>query len=174
MFLDQSMNSPIINSPYLEPSRHFSSDERGLTDVAVDGRRKSTLYVPVPRAKEQSKREEQVLADGAYGSELERENVFVNKVRDRLQGWRMSGWPGLTKVSRDLLSYWQDPNRENKLFFCQIEALEALMWLTEVAPKSGDVWAINEIKKVNDEANPGLFRLAYKMATVRWSGLSRQ
>ncbi|MEK7073292.1 MAG: DEAD/DEAH box helicase family protein [Patescibacteria group bacterium] len=159
------MESPILNSPYLEPDRHFGSDDRGLTEEIVEGRRPSALYIPVPRAKTRSRQEEQALADGAYGNELQRENEFVNKIRGRLQAWRLQDYSGLTKVSRDLLLYWKNPDRENKLFFCQIEALETLMWITEVAEKSGDAWVLNDLKRVNGDANPGLYRLAFKMAT---------
>jgi type III restriction enzyme len=159
------MESPILNSPYLKPVRHFASDERGLTDQVLEGRRSSTLYIPVPRAKTRSKREDQILAEGAYGTELQRENEFVNKLRERIDEWRSQGYPGLTKVSRDLLLYWNDSERENKLFFCQIEALETLMWVTEVAERAGEAWVINDLKQANNEANPGLYRLALKMAT---------
>ena len=72
---------------------------------------------------------------------------------------------GITKTSRDLLNYWRDETRENKLFFCQIEALETLIFVNEVAEKSGDGWIISELKKANADANAGLFRLAFKMAT---------
>ena len=104
-------------------------------------------------------------SEGAYGSELQKENDFVNKVRAKIKSWRESDYQGLTKTSRDLLNYWRDENRENKLFFCQIESLETLMYINEVAEKAGESWIINEIKKANTEANPGLYRLAFKMAT---------
>lgn len=159
------MESPILNSPYLKPAQHFASDDRGLTDQVLEGRRSSTLYVPVPRAKTRSSREEQILAEGAYGTEFQRENEFVNKLRGHIETWRSQGYPGLTKVSRDLLNYWTDTERENKLFFCQIEALETMMWVTEVAERAGEAWVINELKRANEDANPGLFRLACKMAT---------
>ncbi len=159
------MESPILNSPYLEPARHFSSDDRGLTDQVLEGRRSSTLYIPVPRAKTRSSQEDQILAEGAYGTEFQRENEFVNKLRACISEWRSQGYPGLTKVSRDLLLYWSDSERENKLFFCQIEALETLMWVTEVAERAGEAWVINDLKKANTDANPGLYRLALKMAT---------
>ena len=39
------------------------------------------------------------------------------------------------------------------------------MYINEVAEKSGESWIINELKKAGREANPGLYRLALKMAT---------
>jgi len=161
----KNMKSPILNSPYLEPSRHFKSDERGLTEEIIDSRRLSSFYIPVPRAKNKKKQAELNLSEGAFGSELQKENEFINKVRDKIKQWLESGYSGITKTSRDLLSYWCDKTRENKLFFCQIEALETLMYINEVAEKVGDNWILNELKKSNTDANPGLYRLAFKMAT---------
>lgn len=159
------MNSPILNSPYKEPVRHFKSDERGLTEEVLECRRPSSFYIPVPRAKSLKKRAEQNVAEGAFGSELQQDNEFINKIRDRIKEWGMLDYPGLTKTSRDLLFYWKDGSRDNKLFFCQIEALETLMYINEVAEKSGESWIINELKKAGREANTGLYRLALKMAT---------
>jgi type III restriction enzyme len=159
------MKSPILNSPYTEPNRHFKSDERGLTDEVLEYRRPSSFYIPVPRAKTKQKQLELNISEGAFGSELQKENELINKVRDKIKEWRKSGYNGITKASRDLLHFWQDDQRENKLFFCQIEALETLIYINEVAEKSGDTWIITHLKKANTEANPGLYRLAFKMAT---------
>lgn len=159
------MKSPILNSPYLEPNRHFKADERGLTEEIVESRRPSSFYIPVPQAKTKQKQLELNNSEGAFGSELQKENEFINKVRAKIKRWREDRYPGITKTSRDLLLYWSDETRENKLFFCQIEALETLIYINEVAEKSGESWVINEIKKANEDANPGLYRLAFKMAT---------
>lgn len=157
--------SPILNSPYTEPARYFKADDRGLTDDVIDARRPSSFYIPVPRQKTKQKQLELNTAEGAFGTELQKENDFINKIRAKIKQWREGGYPGITKISHNLLSYWQDDTRDNKLFFCQIEALETLIYANEVAEKSGDGWIINTLKKENTEANPGLYRLAFKMAT---------
>ena len=159
------MKNPIINSPYFEPIRHFKADERGISDEILEIRRPSNFYIPVPRARIKERQLELDIAEGAYGSELQTENEFINKIRARVKEWREGGYTGITKTSRDLLYYWRDENRENKLFFCQIEAMETLIFITEVAEKSGETWLPNELRKANNEANPGLYRLAFKMAT---------
>lgn len=159
------MKSPILNSPYFEPDRHFKADERGLTDEIIESRRPSSFYIPVPRAKTRQKQLELNTSEGAFGTELQKENEFINKVRTKIKQWRDGGYSGITKTSRDLLSYWRDDTRENKLFFCQIEALETLIYVNEVAEKSGESWIINDLKKASNDANPGLYRLAFKMAT---------
>jgi len=159
------MKSPILNSPYYEPNRHFKADEHGLTEEIVMKRRASSFYIPVPRAKTKQKKLELNIAEGAFGNELQKENKFINKVRTKIKQWRDGGYTGITKTSRDLLSYWRDDTRENKLFFCQIEALETLIYINEVAEKSGESWIITKLKKTSTEANPGIYRLAFKMAT---------
>ncbi|KKU88369.1 MAG: Type III restriction-modification enzyme,R/helicase subunit [Candidatus Gottesmanbacteria bacterium GW2011_GWA2_47_9] len=155
----------ILNTPYVEPIYHFKSDDRGLTPEINEFRRPSSFYIPVPKSKNKSKQMELNTAEGAYGSEIQRDNVFINRLREKLSEWRKQNYPGLTKTSRDLLFYWNDESRTNKLFFCQIEALETLMYATEVAEKSGEGWIINELRQKNTEANPGLYRMAFKMAT---------
>lgn len=159
------MKSPILNSPYYEPTLHFNADERGLTDEVIQNRRPSSFYIPVPRTRSKQTKIDFDIPEGAYGNELQKENEFINKIRAKVKDWRESDYTGITKTSRDLLMYWKDETRENKLFFCQIEALETLMFINEVAEKIGENWIINELKKASSEANPGLYRLAFKMAT---------
>jgi type III restriction enzyme len=68
---------------------------------------------------------------------------------------------GVTPETQRLLLHWKDPSRARRLFFCQIEAVETLIYLTEVAPPRFR----KQIEEANAEANPGLCRLASKMAT---------
>ena len=68
------------------------------------------------------------------------ENKFINRVRGRVDTWRKGGYQGITKTTARLLEYWNNPERERKLFFCQIEALETAIYITEVANKHGDAW----------------------------------
>ena len=71
----------------------------------------------------------------------------------------------MTPTTRRLLEYWTDPDREKKLFFCQVEALETAIYIVECAKKFGDTWIENDLREANDSSNPGLNRLAFKMAT---------
>lgn len=71
------MNNPILNSPYTEPKQHFGADERGLTDEILAFRRPSSFYIPIPRAKTLQKRAEQNIAEGAYGTELQKEKKVL-------------------------------------------------------------------------------------------------
>ena len=78
--------------------------------------------------------------------------------------WRGSGYPGITAVTRELLDYWIEPDREKPLFFCQIEALETAIFLAEVAGRT-QPWIENRLREENQAKNPGLYRIAFKMAT---------
>ena len=51
-------------------------------------------------------------------------------------------------------------------FFCQVEAVETAIWLTEVAPPSrAGRRLLDRLASANQEANPQLMRLALKLAT---------
>jgi len=94
----------------------------------------------------------------------QKENKFINDIRNAVAKWRFGGYDGVTNTTRTLLEYWQRPERERKLFFCQIEALETAIYFAELSGKR-DSWIRKELKEANDFANPLLSRIALKMAT---------
>ncbi len=67
----------------------------------------------------------------------------------------------VTPVTAQLLRHWRNPERERRLFFCQIEAVETAIWLAEVAPRT----ELDRLRALNADANPELFRVALKIAT---------
>ena len=67
---------------------------------------------------------------------------------------------------------WTQSDRTKPLFFCQIEAIETAIFVTEVAPKTGVTWIADRLREESEVANPGLSRLALKMATGRERRLS--
>ena len=71
----------------------------------------------------------------------------------------------MTPTTRRLLEHWADPQRENRVLFCQREAAETAIYLSEVASRDTDVWMRNALEESNGEHNDGLPRLALKMAT---------
>ncbi len=159
------IENPIINSPYLEPVRHFKFTDEGITDEIVEQRRVSSYFVPIARPKKQSKN--QLTFDTEWTEDRIEENKFINQVRERVAQWRKQGYPSssITKTTKQLLDYWKRDDRTRKLFFCQIEAIETIIYITEVAKKYGDTWIENKINIANLEANPLLYRIAFKMAT---------
>lgn len=157
------IENPILNSPYAEPGRHFRFSEEGITNDIVEARRTSSYFVPVPQARK--KNPKQLAFETEWTADRIEENRFINQVRERVALWRRGGYVGITRTTARLLEYWQKPNRERKLFFCQVEALETAIYITEVAHRYGDAWIENELRRGNEDANPLLYRIAFKMAT---------
>lgn len=159
------IENPIINSPFAEPNRHFRFTDEGITDEVVDGRRSSSYFVPIARPKKKKCSSKQMLFDTEWTKDRIEENKLVNDIRQRVAVWRKGGYPGVTPTTSRLIAYWTDPTREKKLFFCQNEALETAIYITEVAKKYSDTWIDNMLRSANDTSNPGLPRTAFKMAT---------
>ena len=158
---------PILNSPYRAPEWHHPLDDDGqpLEGEALRGRRPSRFVVPVPAARKKASANQASLDLGSYS-----ENALVNEIRGYVDRWRTLRNPadwGVTAVSQRLLEHWRHHEFAGpRPFFCQIEAVETIIWLTEVAPKrTATKSLLEQIARDNAEANPGLFRLAMKMAT---------
>jgi len=157
------IENPILNTPFAEPRRHFRFSDEGITNDIVEKRRISTYFVPIPQAKKKSSK--QLAFKTEWTADRIEENRFINQVRERVALWRKGGYVGITRTTARLLEYWQRPDRERKLFFCQIEALETAIYVTEVAHRYNDAWIENELHRANEDANPLLYRIAIKMAT---------
>jgi type III restriction enzyme len=127
----------------------------------LDGRRPSSFFVPVPRPR---KRGQQLELQVFTEDDIEK-NKQVNDVRERVDAWREAGWPNVTAVTRRLLEHWADPDRDNKMLFCQREAAETAIFLAEGATKWHGSWINNDLDRHNAEHNNGLPRVALKMAT---------
>ena len=159
------IENPIINSPFTEPNQHFRFTDEGITNEVVEGRRISSYFVPIARPKKKKGSENQLAFDTEWTQDRIEENKLVNDIRRRVALWRSGGYVGVTPTTARLIAYWTDPDREKKLFFCQNEALETAIYITEVAKKYGDAWIENAVRDGNNTSNPGLPRTAFKMAT---------
>jgi type III restriction enzyme len=162
------IENPIVNNPYDEPSRHWQFDEHGvITDELGVGRRPSESWIPVPKMRKGRGRGRAVQAelDLMETGERRRRNDQINQIRDRVRTWRQQGYPDVTPTSRRLLEYWADAERDNRVLFCQREAAETAIFLTEAAGKHGGEWVRNALTEMNGEHNDGLPRVAFKMAT---------
>ncbi|MFF4122685.1 BPTD_3080 family restriction endonuclease [Microbispora rosea] len=162
---DRVIENPIINSPYLPPSRYFEFDSHGVPGEIKEGRRPSSFFIPVPKAQKGNAQVELDLPElGLTGDQIE-QNHFVNAIRRKVDGWRLRGYPDVTPTSRRLLEYWSDPARDNRILFCQREAAETAIYLAEAAHKQGDPSIHNTLTEINVTYNDGLSRVALKMAT---------
>ena len=158
---DKVIENPIINSPYAGPERHFKFDREGITNEIIEGRRPSEYFIPVPRPR---KRGGQLEFAELTADEIE-QNRQVNQVRARVDRWRELGFPYVEPTTLRLLEYWSDPGRDNKILFCQREAVETAIYVAEAARNDGQLWIRNELDEYNRQHNDGLNRLALKMAT---------
>ncbi|MCK5716596.1 MAG: DEAD/DEAH box helicase family protein, partial [Thiomargarita sp.] len=161
------IENPVINAPFDEPKRHFKFTETGITNKIIKGRRESTYFIPIPQSKSkiQNNLDFQVQNKATP-------NQLINEIRKQVSVWRLKDYPYATKMTQRLLAHWKNPERERKLFFCQIEALETIIYLTEIAShRDGQKgrFLLEKLALLNQEATPEtrpvLHRLACKMAT---------
>jgi type III restriction enzyme len=145
---DGEIDQLILNSPFEEPKQYWDYNFRTKRFDKKAGRRKAGYLV----ASEHSKS----FDDPGHFIEI----PLVNTIRPRVKEWRESGYPGATGITRRLLEYWYNTEeRENqRFFFCQLEAIETLIWLVE-APESQKVG-------ITIPSDGSLFpRICCKMAT---------
>lgn len=125
--------SLIINTPFECPAQHWVEGKGGKLEIK-DERRPASYEVF--DARNNTKRTEVL--------------DLVNTIRARVDQWREDGWPGVTIVTRKLLEHWYDRDaRQYPFYFCQLEAIETLIWWVEGAeaykqgiaiPGDGGAW----------------------------------
>lgn len=115
----------IINRPFEEPTKYWLYNREDRTFSLADGRRPAGYVIATPDSK--------AFDDPGIFVPIE----LVNKIRPRVKDWRENNYPGITGITKRLLNHWYDPEerKEVRFFFCQLEAIETLIWLTE-APDS--------------------------------------
>ena len=168
---------PILNSPYDCPSRHWELDHQGQpTQKILESRRRAEFITPIPKPKKQKGAAQTgfVFDEGAGLSNEDQQyshTAVINAVRQEVDKWRLIPNPAnwhVTPETARLLQHWRHHKYSGvRPFFCQVEAVETAIWLTEVAPqigKSGERY-LTHLANANNEANPELMRLALKLAT---------
>src|SRR5664280_41708 len=127
----KNIDKLIINTPYEEPTKYWEYIRDTREFILKDGRRPAGYVV----ASESSK----AFDDPGVFVEI----ALVNAIRPRIEKWRAADYPGVTGITKRLLKHWQDPEerKDRRFFFCQMEAIETLIWLTEApdAEKTGIV-----------------------------------
>lgn len=175
---NQFFKKPILNSPYDYPSRHWELDEQGQpTQRIIERRRKAEFITPIPKPRKQrgSSTQQQLIYDEGKGLSSQEQQYdptpIINTIRYHVDQWRSIPNPNdwrVTPGTARLLQHWRHHNFSSfRPFFCQVEAAETVIWLTEVAPKIGKVGRdlLEYLENANREANPELMRLALKLAT---------
>jgi type III restriction enzyme len=176
---DRFFEEPILNSPYMYPGRHWELDQdRRPTGLIVERRRVAEFLTAIPRPKNQKGQQavQQTLnLGGAAGLSTPDQEYdptpIINEIRARVDAWRQLRNPRDWHVTPDtqrLLHHWREHEFQSfRPFFCQVEAVETAIWLTEVAPglgKDGDL-LLDYLNLVSGQFNDGLMRLALKLAT---------
>ena len=173
---DTFFDRPILNSPYEYPSRHWELDDSGQpTNQILDHRRRVSFITPIPAPKKRKHGQQELIFDAearklATDSQQYRLMETINDLRREVDAWRISD-PGQWRVTPEtarLLRHWRHHAFSNlRPFFCQIEAAETVIWLTEVAPGLGRRGRrfLDELEDANEQANPGLARVSLKLAT---------
>jgi type III restriction enzyme len=171
---------PILNSPYAYPVRHWELDDKGYpTQQIIESRRRAEFITPIPKPKKRKTAPTQegfVFDDGSGISTKTQQYEAIsniNVVRGYVNDWRNlpnpSQWQVTPETAR-LLQHWRHHSFSGvRPFFCQVEAVETAIWLTEVAPhikvKGKRLPLLDHLEAANQNANPELMRLALKLAT---------
>ncbi|TME96060.1 MAG: restriction endonuclease [Chloroflexi bacterium] len=174
---DEFFLHPVQNSPYEYPQRHWELDEQGQpTGRLLGSRRPAQFVTPIPKPKKRKGAGQQQalpLDEGKGLASADQQydpTSIINEVRRRVDRWRMipnlADWHVTPETGR-LLQHWRHHSFGGvRPFFCQVEAVETAIWLTEVAPHEADGKRfLDHLARANADANPRLSRLALKLAT---------
>ena len=141
----------------------------------IDRRRVAEFLTPIPKPKKTRKPKQKDLdftdEEGISDDKQKyAHSQLINELRTVVDDWRT--WPEaewkVTPTTARLLKHWRHHNFKNlRPFFCQVEAAETAIFLAEVAPKLGKRGEryLKHLDESNEGANPGLNRLALKLAT---------
>jgi len=162
----QPVEKPILCSPYEPPPLHWNYDRMTGEASKLAGRRPSRYWY---KTKDDAKG--QLTLELSEGQD---DLHMVNQIREDIARWRTSNFEGVTPITRELLNCWALADRQRRLFFCQREAVETVIYLAEILrsgkrPRFNPLFVASELTKLVDApANPDLLpltRLGCKMAT---------
>ncbi|MBN1512018.1 MAG: DEAD/DEAH box helicase family protein [Phycisphaerae bacterium] len=162
----QPVEKPIPCSPYEAPSLHWQYDRITGEASKMAGRRPARYWY-----KTKDDVAGQLTLELAEGQD---DLVTVNQLRSDVARWRESAWEGATPITKELLRHWWSPDRPRRLFFCQLEAVETVVYLAEILhsgrrPRFKPEFPLADLAKLTDmPAKPDLLpliRYGCKMAT---------
>jgi type III restriction enzyme len=124
----QPVDRPILCNPYLAPTAHWVYDQATGEAIKLDGRRPASYWYKDQRTG---------ISQISMFAEEQRDDLFlVNKLREDVKRWRASGYENATTVTKELLRSWWREDRPRRLFYCQIEAVETVIYLAEIRKSS--------------------------------------
>lgn len=123
----QPVEQPILCSPYAEPDQHWIYDPKTGIPRKVAGRREARYWF-----KDERSGSAQMTLGGVVTQEDTDDLPLVNALRDDVRRWRESGWENASETTKKLLRHWRREDRARRLFFCQIEAVETIIYIREI------------------------------------------
>ena len=164
----QPVESPILCNPYEEPDAHWLYDTETGEAVRQPGRRTAGYWYKTKRTGSEQ-------LQMRFIQEEERDDLpLVNALRSDVKRWRESNYRNATHVTRELLNHWARDDLERRLFFCQREAVETIIYIAEIRRAGKNLrftpqFTANELNALIDAAEdpdiPALIRYGCKMAT---------
>lgn len=184
----QDIGEPIICSAYEVPTEHWSRDRKDGAVTREKFRRPAGYWYKTEESKTGA-------SQGDLIAEDRQELPVVNQLRKDVKWWRENGYPNASSITKHLLAYWTNSARARRLFFCQREAVETIIYLAEVRfpkqpervggrkcnlskadlqkllageplqAKTDGSYSQSLLDKPENDALPGLIRLGCKMAT---------
>ena len=126
--MNKKIDKLIINSPFEEPQSHWEYN-RGKQEFFLVNSRRPAGFVTASK-------DSKTFDDPGLFHEIS----LINNIRERVHDWRNKNYPGISGITQNLLNYWKDSEESEirKFFYCQIEAIETLIWLTE-APETDKI-----------------------------------
>ncbi len=175
---NQFFEKPVLNSPYAYPIRHWELDDDGQpTQQIIETRRRAEFITPIPKPRKRKGATDQLKLifgedKGLSTAEQQYDTTStINSLRHQVEQWRSLANPNHWQVTPEtarLLQHWRHHKFNGiRPFFCQIEAVETAIWLTEVAPNAGKTGKgfLEHLANANHDVNPEIMRLALKLAT---------
>jgi type III restriction enzyme len=120
----QPVDKPILCNPYDEPTAHWFYDPESGKASRNLGRREASYWYKTQRTGS---------AQRLLFAEEQRDDLpLVNALREDVRRWRKSNYENATPVTKQLLAHWSRSDRPRRLFFCQLEAVETIIYLREI------------------------------------------
>lgn len=156
----------IINSPYQEPKRHWEYNHFRMAFELAEGRRPSGYTI--------ASTNKRLINDPGVFVQI----PLVNQIRERVKDWREKGYAGVSGITKQLLDHWHDKEEcTNRFFFCQLEAIETLIWLSE-SPASEKVGIEipsdgSEFQRICSKMATGTGKTIVMAMLIAWQSLNK-
>jgi type III restriction enzyme len=125
--MSYEVSEPILNKPFEKPANYWYIQE-GEQPQKRTGRRPALVFPPRDQREEWT---ETALLRRSKEYPAGYEMALVRLIRERVEAWQAAGFPGVTRTTLDLLSYWRRDGREKRFFYAQWEAAQTIIFLNE-------------------------------------------